>query len=96
MYRIVILVILMGFSTLVRAEDGVNSAQTNEALQSESTAHSLSTLQEITPKAINEECDNIQLAMGCCKICRKGKACGDSCISRSKTCHKGPGCACDG
>nr|WP_319250464.1 hypothetical protein [uncultured Celeribacter sp.] len=32
----------------------------------------------------------------CCKICKKGKACGDSCISRSYTCHKGPGCACDG
>lgn len=32
----------------------------------------------------------------CCKICRKGKACGDSCISRSYQCHKGPGCACDG
>jgi hypothetical protein len=32
----------------------------------------------------------------CCKICRKGKACGDTCISRAFTCHKGPGCACDG
>jgi hypothetical protein len=32
----------------------------------------------------------------CCKTCSKGKACGDSCISRSYTCHKGPGCACDG
>jgi hypothetical protein len=32
----------------------------------------------------------------CCRVCHKGKACGDSCISRSKTCHKGPGCACDG
>jgi len=32
----------------------------------------------------------------CCKICSKGKACGDSCISRSYTCHKPPGCACDG
>ncbi len=32
----------------------------------------------------------------CCRICHKGKACGNSCISRSKTCHKGPGCACDG
>lgn len=31
----------------------------------------------------------------CCKVCRKGKACGDSCISREKTCHKGKGCACD-
>ena len=32
----------------------------------------------------------------CCKICRKGKACGDSCIARNKTCRKGPGCACNG
>jgi len=32
----------------------------------------------------------------CCKVCSKGKACGDSCISRSYTCHKAPGCACDG
>ena len=31
----------------------------------------------------------------CCRICRKGKACGDSCIERSLTCHKGRGCACD-
>jgi SH3-like domain-containing protein len=35
-------------------------------------------------------------ARTCCKICSKGKACGDSCISRDKTCHKGVGCACDG
>lgn len=34
-------------------------------------------------------------AAACCKICRKGKACGNSCISRDKTCRKGPGCACD-
>jgi hypothetical protein len=32
----------------------------------------------------------------CCKICQKGKACGNSCISRSYKCHKGRGCACDG
>ncbi len=32
----------------------------------------------------------------CCKVCRKGKACGNSCISASYTCHKGPGCACNG
>lgn len=33
---------------------------------------------------------------GCCKICTVGKACGDTCISRSYTCTKGAGCACDG
>jgi hypothetical protein len=31
----------------------------------------------------------------CCKICTKGKACGNSCIARDRTCHKGKGCACD-
>lgn len=34
-------------------------------------------------------------AQTCCKICRKGKACGNSCIARWKTCHQPPGCACD-
>lgn len=32
----------------------------------------------------------------CCKVCSTGKACGDTCISRSNTCHVGPGCACNG
>ena len=32
----------------------------------------------------------------CCKVCRTGKACGDTCISRSDTCRKGAGCACNG
>lgn len=32
----------------------------------------------------------------CCKTCRAGKACGDTCISRDKTCQQPPGCACDG
>ena len=34
-------------------------------------------------------------AMDCCKTCRKGKACGDTCIARNKKCTKPPGCACD-
>ena len=32
----------------------------------------------------------------CCKVCRKGKACGDSCIARDRVCRQPPGCACDG
>ena len=31
----------------------------------------------------------------CCKLCQKGKACGNSCISASYTCHQPAGCACD-
>jgi hypothetical protein len=30
----------------------------------------------------------------CCRVCTKGCPCGDSCISCSKTCRKGRGCAC--
>jgi hypothetical protein len=35
-------------------------------------------------------------ALACCKVCSIGKACGNTCISRDKTCHVGQGCACDG
>jgi hypothetical protein len=31
----------------------------------------------------------------CCKICSRGKACGNTCISRAYECHKGRGCACN-
>lgn len=34
-------------------------------------------------------------ATQCCKICSRGKACGNTCISRGYTCHVGRGCACD-
>ncbi|HEY3404716.1 MAG TPA: hypothetical protein VGK59_15105 [Ohtaekwangia sp.] len=37
-----------------------------------------------------------QYRVECCKICKKGKACGDSCISRDYECHKPQGCACNG
>jgi len=31
----------------------------------------------------------------CCKHCDAGKACGDTCIAATDTCHVGSGCACD-
>lgn len=31
----------------------------------------------------------------CCQVCVEGKACGNACIAKDKTCHKGRGCACD-
>ncbi|TVP43326.1 MAG: hypothetical protein EA345_17190 [Halomonas sp.] len=33
---------------------------------------------------------------GCCRTCTRGKACGNSCINRSYTCHQPKGCACNG
>lgn len=35
-------------------------------------------------------------AQSCCKVCKAGKACGDSCIAKNKSCKKGKGCACNG
>jgi hypothetical protein len=31
----------------------------------------------------------------CCRMCSRGKACGNSCIAAWKTCHRGVGCACN-
>ena len=31
----------------------------------------------------------------CCRICKKGKACGDSCINKNFNCNKVKGCACN-
>lgn len=41
-------------------------------------------------------CGTAYASEACCKVCKKGKACGDSCIAREKTCKKGQGCACNG
>ena len=32
----------------------------------------------------------------CCRVCTRGKACGNSCIAADKICHQPPGCACNG
>jgi hypothetical protein len=32
----------------------------------------------------------------CCRVCTTGKACGNSCIARNRTCRQPPGCACNG
>ena len=36
-----------------------------------------------------------RVSQSCCKYCRKGYACGNTCIARNKTCHVGAGCACN-
>lgn len=50
--------------------------------------------QELTsredPAWTGEEVD----VAACCRICRKGKPCGDSCIARRETCRRPVGCAC--
>ena len=31
----------------------------------------------------------------CCRTCRSGRACGNTCIAANRECHTSPGCACD-
>jgi len=47
-------------------------------------------------RALADPARSIPVALACCKVCSVGKACGNTCISRDKTCHVGQGCACDG
>jgi hypothetical protein len=35
-----------------------------------------------------------QTSQQCCRVCQKGKPCGDSCISAERQCNKQSGCAC--
>jgi hypothetical protein len=69
-------------------------AQADEApaAPAQSTAPVLLSMADVGPALGTAD----ETARQCCKICRKGKACGDSCINRAYTCHRPPGCACNG
>jgi hypothetical protein len=67
---------------------GWSPAHSNPLSPSMSVAELLDVLQ-------GPEGDTDPQLAACCKMCSKGKACGDSCIAQNKRCSKGPGCACD-
>jgi hypothetical protein len=41
-------------------------------------------------------CSDSPTSAGCCKVCKTGKPCGDTCIDSGKTCNTAGGCACAG
>lgn len=55
---------------------------------------------QVTPRAVADWRQRVGperlVPAYCCKVCRKGKSCGDSCISRTYSCQRPPGRACDG
>lgn len=71
-------------------------------LWSACTDESMITSSQLAERKLREETTNalrapVSTRRGrCCTVCSKGKACGDSCISRSSTCRQPSGCACDG
>ena len=50
----------------------------------------------VTPPATTSPPATAPPTRQCCKICRTGKACGNTCIARNKTCRQPPGCPCNG
>ena len=92
------LLILLTTLLLVPAQAGENTPQAEQTGESTFTLHDLhhqSDDQLLRSLGLAEETD-VETSAACCKVCKKGKACGDSCIKKSYTCHKGKGCACDG
>lgn len=95
-----VLISLVMFVAFVAVADDTNTGQPVGLEVQEVTldAFSLERLLDLTKPEVTERLEFTPpiVVAQCCKICRKGKACGNSCISRGYTCRKPPGCACDG
>jgi hypothetical protein len=87
-----ILPVLVLFSSLTIATSAQNAPRPLDTVFAHS--HAQSGLPH--PLGVTGSHPFTPLAQACCKTCTVGKACGNTCISRDKTCHVGPGCACDG
>ena len=81
------------FAAIVGLSIGATGVAADDPMARRDTAPAMAACR--VPYGIDAASTEPRLA-ACCKVCKKGKACGDSCISKSKTCHKAPGCACDG
>lgn len=59
-------------------------------------AAGLLALVALPARGISDGAVPVKQRQECCKVCHKGKACGNTCIRRDYQCHQPPGCACDG
>lgn len=59
------------------------------------TSSAAHVLLEKNTEAVDGEAMTCRPRSSCCRVCRRGQACGNSCISRDYNCHRGEGCACD-
>lgn len=82
------------FSILLTAFPSV-AKEPAQTAREETAAQRIQGWLRVQDSFLGERPDTL-VAQACCKVCRKGQACGNSCISWDKTCHKPPGCACQG
>lgn len=94
---IVAIFIALFVTTSAIANEPTSSALIQESQQQHALQDISVTDEAGCQEIIGEIPTELSIAQGgCCKVCRKGKACGDSCISRSYNCTRPRGCACDG
>ena len=76
--------------------DGAVEVQTTIAHDPASTLDAAPELEEEQVNCAHSSTatGEIQLAQGCCRVCTRGKPCGNTCINRNYTCRQPPGCAC--
>lgn len=79
----------------LNAENRSNDPNLSNASTEKSISVGSDDLGKRKPAQIQKE-DSSLFSQQCCKICTRGKACGNSCISKKYRCHKPRGCACDG
>ncbi|MCP1362549.1 hypothetical protein, partial [Halomonas sp. BBD45] len=87
--RIAVFVTALLLSFAVQASQPGSQPSELQAVGQGSTIHAFTQelqLEGDCPVVQEMSSDELILAQGCCKVCRKGKACGDSCISRNYTC----------
>ena len=54
----------------------------------------VATAERLSPLPDSSQRVERETAAECCKVCTKGKPCGDTCIEKDDACHRPKGCAC--
>ena len=98
LFRSFIVLIILIFSINVLAHSGrTNSSGChNNRKTGDYHCHNSGASRSSQYQKSNQNYNFNKVNSACCKVCRKGKACGNSCISRSYQCYQPKGCACDG
>ena len=79
-----------GYAHAYRFYPDVRFADYFQSLEDDAAQHARGCLHD----GATEDSDAADSA--CCKMCRNGKACGNSCIPWDQQCHREVGCACQG
>lgn len=87
---LVLFVLFCCLKIITFASDKSDQYQWQQSIKSEAI-HPKNQVQYFSAKKKRES----EKMLYCCKVCSKGKPCGNSCINKNYTCHKSSGCACN-